>query len=39
LLFHGRAADLARELKIARAHVTLSHGTDQAIAFVVLETD
>ncbi|MGH9834243.1 MAG: holo-ACP synthase [Blastocatellia bacterium] len=39
LQFHGRAAELAKELQVARAHVSLSHGQDQAIAFVVLETD
>lgn len=39
LEFHGRAADLMRELGIARAHVSLSHATDQAIAFVILEKD
>jgi holo-[acyl-carrier protein] synthase len=37
LQFHGHAADLVKELKIARAHISLSHERDQAIAFVVLE--
>jgi holo-[acyl-carrier protein] synthase len=39
LEFHGRAAELINRLKIVRTHVSLSHGTGQAIAFVVLETD
>ncbi len=39
LQFHGRAAELVKELEIVRAHVSLSHGQDQAIAFVVLEKD
>lgn len=39
LEFHGRAAELIAQLKITRAHVSLSHGVGQAIAFVVLETD
>jgi holo-[acyl-carrier protein] synthase len=37
LQFHGRAAELVKELKITRAHISLSHERDQAIAFVVLE--
>jgi holo-[acyl-carrier protein] synthase len=39
LQFHGRAAELVKELRVARAHVSLSHGQDQAVAFVVLEKD
>ncbi|MEP7343513.1 MAG: holo-ACP synthase [Acidobacteriota bacterium] len=39
LHFHGRAAELAEHLKIVRAHVSLSHAPQQAIAFVVLEND
>jgi holo-[acyl-carrier protein] synthase len=39
LEFHGRAAELTDRLNITRAHVSLSHGIGQAIAFVVLETD
>jgi holo-[acyl-carrier protein] synthase len=39
LEFHGRAAELVEKLKITRAHVSLSHGTEQAIAFVVLESE
>ncbi|MBK7600719.1 MAG: holo-ACP synthase [Acidobacteria bacterium] len=37
LEFHGRAAELVKELKVKRAHVSLSHATDMAIAYVVLE--
>lgn len=37
LEFHGRAAELVKELGVARAHVSLSHATDMAIAYVVLE--
>ncbi|MGE0129370.1 MAG: holo-ACP synthase [Blastocatellales bacterium] len=37
LHFHGRAAELIKELKITRAHISLSHARDQAVAFVVLE--
>lgn len=39
LEFHGRAAELAKQLNISRAHVSLSHGTQQAIAFVLLESN
>jgi holo-[acyl-carrier protein] synthase len=39
LELHGRAAELAKQLQISRAHVSLSHGNEQAIAFVVLEKD
>ncbi|MCI0339231.1 MAG: holo-ACP synthase [Acidobacteria bacterium] len=39
LEFHGRAAELLGHLKITRAHVSLSHGHEQAIAFVVLESE
>jgi holo-[acyl-carrier protein] synthase len=39
LRFHRRAAELMEELKITRAHVSLSHAPQQAIAFVVLERD
>jgi len=37
LQFHGRAAELVEKLKIVRAHISLSHEQDQAVAFVVLE--
>jgi len=37
LQFHGRAAEIVKELKITRAHASLSHARDQAVAFVVLE--
>lgn len=39
LRFHGRAAELMSELKITRAHVSLSHAPEHAIAFVILESD
>lgn len=39
LEFHGRAALLVKQLNITRTHVSLSHSVNQAIAFVVLETD
>jgi holo-[acyl-carrier protein] synthase len=37
LEFHGRAAGLAKQLGVTRAHVSLSHTAEMAIAFVVLE--
>ena len=37
LAFHGRAEALIQQLAITSAHISLSHGNDQAIAFVVLE--
>jgi holo-[acyl-carrier protein] synthase len=37
LAFHGRAAELVKQLKVARAHVSLSHGADYAVAQVILE--
>lgn len=39
LRFHGRAAELIEELKIIRAHVSLSHAPEHSIAFVILEKD
>lgn len=39
LRFHHRAAELMEALKINRAHVSLSHAPQQAIAFVILEKD
>ena len=39
LQFHGRAAELVKEIGITRAHVSLSHAADQAVAFVVLEKE
>ena len=39
LKFHGRAAELIKQLKVTRSHVSLSHGMEQSIAFVVLESD
>jgi len=37
LEFHGYAAELIKQLKALRAHLSLSHATQQAVAFVVLE--
>lgn len=39
LRFYGRAAELVAELRIARAHVSLSHAPEHAVAFVVLESN
>ena len=39
LVFHGRAAELVKKLQVTRAHVSMSHSTDNAIAQVILETD
>ncbi|MDX2040241.1 MAG: holo-ACP synthase [Acidobacteriota bacterium] len=39
LRFYGRAAELIAELRIARAHVSLSHAPEHAVAFVVLESN
>ena len=37
LKLHGAAAKLANELGVKRAHLSLSHTTNQAMAMVVLE--
>ena len=39
LEFHGRAAELVARLGAARAHVSLSHALEHAIAEVILERD
>jgi holo-[acyl-carrier protein] synthase len=39
LEFHGHAAELMAALAITRAHVSLSHSAEQAIAFVILERE
>lgn len=39
LAFHGRAAELVAQLNLSRAHVSLSHGADYAVAQVILEKD
>lgn len=39
LAFHGRAAELIAKLNVTRAHVSLSHSMDNAIAQVILEVD
>jgi len=38
LLIHGEARRIADSLQVRKAHVTLSHGEDAAIAFVLLES-
>lgn len=37
LKLHGAAATLAHELGVLRAHISLTHTSDQAMAMVVLE--
>jgi holo-[acyl-carrier protein] synthase len=37
LEFHGRAADLIKQIEVTRTHVSLSHAVEHAIAFVILE--
>lgn len=37
LRFHGRTAELIEKLQITGSFVSLSHGTKQAVAFVLLE--
>ena len=39
LRFHGRAADLIKELGVTRSHISLSHAENHAIAFVILEVE
>jgi holo-[acyl-carrier protein] synthase len=39
LEFHGRAAELAKQLRVTRAHVSLSHERQHAVAFVVLVSE
>ena len=39
LVFHGRAAELVQKLKVTRAHVSMSHSVENAIAQVMLEVD
>jgi holo-[acyl-carrier protein] synthase len=39
LEFHGRAAELLAQLEITRAHVSLSHERQHAVAFVVLVSE
>ena len=38
LFFHGRAADWAARLGARRAHLSLTHGRDSAMAVVILES-
>ena len=37
IVFHGRAAELIKQLNVTCAHVSLSHGADYAVAQVILE--
>jgi holo-[acyl-carrier protein] synthase len=37
LQFHGRAAHLARQLRVASTSLSLTHSKDLALAFVVME--
>jgi holo-[acyl-carrier protein] synthase len=39
LVFHGRAAELVQQLHVTRAHVSMSHSLENAIAQVILEAD
>lgn len=39
LRFTGKAAEFAEQLGCKRAHLSLSHTADQAIAHVILESD
>lgn len=39
LIFHGAALARLHEMGAVRAHLSLSHGRDSAVAVVVLETD
>ena len=39
LEFHGRAAELIEQLAVTRAHISLSHSAEQAVAFVILERE
>ena len=38
LIFHGRAAERARSLGAQKAHLSLTHGRESAIAVVILES-
>jgi holo-[acyl-carrier protein] synthase len=37
VVFHGAAQQRAKELRVAGAHLSLSHGRDSAVAVVILE--
>jgi len=39
LEFHGRAGELIKQLQVARAHVSLSHTAELAMAQVILERE
>jgi len=38
LCFHGRAAEIAKRLRVARSHLSLTHTVHLAVASAVLET-
>lgn len=37
IIFHGRAAELVKKMRVTRAHVSMSHSVENAIAQVILE--
>jgi holo-[acyl-carrier protein] synthase len=37
VVFHGAALQRAKDLRVAGAHLSLSHGRDSAVAVVILE--
>ena len=39
VILHGKAKELASELKIDNVHVSLSHEEDKAIAFTISEIE
>src|SRR5580658_779061 len=39
IVFHGKAAEFFQKLGAARAHLSITHTKDSAMAFVVLESE
>jgi holo-[acyl-carrier protein] synthase len=39
IVFHGKAAEFLQKLGAARAHLSITHTKDSAMAFVVLESE
>jgi len=37
MLFHGRAAEVAKRLGVRRAHLSVSHTEEHAVAYVLVE--
>jgi holo-[acyl-carrier protein] synthase len=37
MLFHGRAAEVAKRLGVRRAHLSVSHTEEHAVAYVLIE--